>query len=200
MKYQDEQTLVIMKPDAIQRSLIGDIIQRLEKVGLKLSAVKMTIPTEEQVEAHYTLNPEWKKDVGMKSIQGYRKKGLEPPSLNPEEVGDAVIDRLKKYLTSGPVIAMVWQGAHSVELVRKIVGGTEPFSSDVGTIRGDYVLDSYQMADEDGRALRNLMHASGSQEDAEAEIKHWFDESEIISYRIVQERLLYDVNLDGILE
>lgn len=95
---------------------------------------------------------------------------------------------------------MIWQGAHSVELVRKLVGGTEPLTSDVGTIRGDYVLDSYSMADGDSRAVRNLVHASGSVKEAEDEIAHWFVEKEIIKYNIVQEKILYDVNLDGILE
>ena len=111
-----------------------------------------------------------------------------------------MVEVLRKYLTSGPVVAMVWQGAHVVEVVRKITGGTEPRTSDVGTIRGDFVLDSYQMSDEAGRAIRNLIHASGSIEEAKNEIKHWFSDNELTSYRLVQEEILYDVNLDGILE
>ena len=103
-------------------------------------------------------------------------------------------------MTSGPVVFMVWKGAHAVPLVRKIVGDTEPLTSDVGTIRGDFVLDSYQMSDTDGRAVRNLIHASGSAEEANNEIKHWFKKDELINYRLVQEQILYDVNLDGILE
>ena len=95
---------------------------------------------------------------------------------------------------------MVWQGAHAVELVRKVTGGTEPLTSDVGTIRGDFVLDSYQISDTDGRAVRNLIHASGSVEEAKKEIKHWFSDDELIDYRLVQEKILYDVDLDGILE
>jgi len=103
-------------------------------------------------------------------------------------------------MTSGPVIVMIWEGAHAVNIVRKITGGTEPLTSDVGTIRGDFVLDSYQISDNDKRAVRNLIHASGSTEEAEMEIAHWFDKNEIISYRLVQEQIIYDVNLDGILE
>jgi nucleoside-diphosphate kinase len=95
---------------------------------------------------------------------------------------------------------MIWKGAHSVKIVRKLVGGTEPLISDVGTIRGDFVLDSYQMCDTDGRAVRNLIHASGSSDEAEMEIKHWFKKDELISYRLVADQILYDVNLDGILE
>lgn len=198
--HKDERTLVIIKPDGVQRSLVGEIIQRFERVGLKLAAMKMMVPTAEQIETHYTLDPNWKKMVGEKAIEGYKKKGLTPPSENPEELGNAVIERLKKYMVSGPAIVMVWQGAHCVELIRKLVGGTEPRSSDVGTIRGDFVLDSYQMADTDDRAIRNLIHASGSVEEAENEITHWFDEGEIVRYRIVQEKILYDVDLDGIME
>ena len=103
-------------------------------------------------------------------------------------------------MTSGPIIPMVWQGAHAVSIVRKITGGTEPILSDVGTIRGDYVLDSYKMADDDMRAIRNIVHASGSLSDAEKEIAFWFKDDEILKYRLIVEQMLYDVNLDGILE
>ena len=95
---------------------------------------------------------------------------------------------------------MVWQGAHSVKIVRKLVGGTEPLTSDVGSIRGDYVLDSYKMTDDDNRAIRNLVHASGSVDEASKEIAIWFEPGEILNYRVIQEEILYDVNLDGILE
>ena len=199
MEYKKEKTLIIIKPDGIQRSLIGHIIERFEKVGLKVVAMKMIVPTPDQIEKHYTLNPEWKKMVGQKSIEGYKRKGLEPPSDDPVVVGDAVIERLKEYMTRGPVIVMVWEGAHSVALVRKLVGGTEPHTSDVGTIRGDYMLDSYQLADSDDRAMRNLIHASGSEQEAQDEIHHWFEDGELISYHIIQEKILYDINLDGIL-
>jgi len=196
----NERTLVIIKPDGVQRTLIGEIIKRYERTGLKLVAVKMLVPTEEHVEKHYTLDPEWRRITGEKTINSYIKKGLTPPSENPLEITKVILMNLKKYLTSGPVIAMVWQGAHAVSIVRKVTGGTEPLTSDVGTIRGDYVLDSYQMSDKDSRAVRNLVHASGSVEEAEMEIKHWFSENEILNFRLVQEQIIYDVNLDGILE
>lgn len=195
-----ERTFVILKPDAVQRSLIGEIIRRYERAGLKLVALKFLVPTPEQVERHYTIDPEWKRLVGEKSIASYEKKGIPPPSKDPIKVGDLVIERLKKYMTSGPVVAMIWEGAHVVEVIRKLTGGTEPRSSDVGTIRGDYVIDSYKMADDDDRAIRNLVHASGSVAEAEKEIALWFNEKDIVEYRLVQEQILYDVNLDGILE
>lgn len=195
-----ERTLVLIKPDGVQRSLIGEIIQRYERMGLKLTGLKMMLPTEDLVEKHYTLDPEWKQKVGEKAIESYKKKGETPPSEDPQEVGDQVVARLRAYMTASPVVCMVWQGAHAVELVRKITGSTEPRSSDVGTIRGDYVMDSYQMADSDDRAIRNLIHASGSVEEAENEIDLWFNKEELISYQLVQEKILYDVNLDGLLE
>ncbi len=198
--HSKEKTLVIIKPDGVQRSLIGEIIKRYEKTGLKLVGIKMLIPTEEMIEKHYSVDPDFKKKVGAKAIESYKSKGDTPPSSDPEEVGESVVNRLKKYMTCGPVVAMVWQGAHAVELVRKVTGGTEPRSSDVGTIRGDYVLDSYSMADLDDRAIRNLIHASGDLEEAKKEISLWFDEKEIAQYKLVQERILYDVNLDGLLE
>ena len=195
-----ERTLVIIKPDGVQRTLIGEIIKRYERTGLKLVALKMIVPDAGKIEKHYLTDPEWKKKVGEKSISAYQKRGVTPPATDPEEVGSKVLERLKKYMTSGPVIAMIWQGNQAVGIVRKITGGTEPLTSDVGTIRGDLTIDSYQISDTDDRPIRNLIHASGTLEDAEKEIVLWFSEKEIINYRLIQEQILYDVNLDGILE
>ncbi len=195
-----EQTLVIIKPDGIQRSLIGEIIKRYERTGLKLIGLKMIVADEKTVEKHYTIDPDWVKKVGEKSIASYDKKGIEPPSRDPETLGGHVLRRLKKYITSGPIIAMVWEGNQAVGIVRKITGGTEPLSSDVGTIRGDFTIDSYEIADTDDRPIRNLIHASGTTEEAEKEIALWFKKEEIFNYRLVQEQILYDVNIDGIKE
>lgn len=198
--FSKERTLIVIKPDGLQRTLVGEIIKRYERIGLKIVAMKMLVPTPEHIEEHYTLDPEWRRVTGEKTIASYKAKGEKPPTENPLEVTDRLLKNLKKYISSGPVIAMVWQGAHSVALGRKIAGGTEPLTSDVGTIRGDYVLDSYQMSDTDDRSIRNLIHASGSVSEAEMEIKHWFKEEELINYNIFQEKVLYDVNLDGTLE
>lgn len=188
----------MVKPDGVQRSLVGEIIGRFERIGLKVVAMKMVQPTAEFVESHYTLDPVWKKSVGEKSIKAYTSKGSAHPVGNdPLKVADAILHKLKRYMTSGPVVAIVLEGAHAVAIVRKIVGSTEPLSSDVGTIRGDFVLDSYQMSDIDTRAVRNLIHASGSPAEADMEIPHWFKKDEVIDYRHVQEKILYDVNMDG---
>lgn len=165
-----ERTFVAIKPDGIQRSLVGEVIQRFERVGLKLVGLKLLTVGENHIREHY--------------------KALD----------QKIQDHLVKYMTSGPVVAMVWEGAHAVPLVRKIVGKTEPLTSDVGTIRGDFVLDSYAVSDADGRAVRNIIHASGNVEEANFEINHWFKPEEVIDYKHIQEKILYDVNLDGILE
>jgi len=198
--FKEERTLVIIKPDGVQRSLIGEITKRFERVGLKLAGLKMAVPQPDLVEDHYLLDPNWKRIVGEKAIESYEADEETPPSDDPEELGEKVLTGLKSYMSSGPVVVMVWKGAHAVKLVRKLVGSTEPLSSDVGTIRGDFVLDSYKMSDTDGRSVRNLIHASGSVEEAEQEINLWLSEDEIINYELVQEKILYDVNLDGILE
>lgn len=198
--YKTERTLVLIKPDGVQRSLVGEIVRRFERAGLKLVGLKMLVPSPAHIEAHYTLDPNWRKLTGEKTIKGYESKGLTPPSRDPIEITGRILAGLKKYLASGPVIVLALQGAHAVNIVRKLVGGTEPLTSDVGTIRGDFVLDSYEMSDKDGRAVRNLVHASGSVEEANRELSHWFKNDELTNYRLVQEQILYDVNLDGLLE
>jgi len=195
-----ERTLVMVKPDGVQRSLIGEIIGRFEKAGLKLVAMKMTVPTSELIEKHYLVNPEWRRITGEKTIESYKKKGKKPPTDDPYKMTEMILKGLKKYMSSGPIVAMVWQGVHSIGIVRKLVGGTEPLTSDVGTIRGDYTIDSYELSDIDGRSVRNLVHASGNVDEAGKEIDLWFKKDELVNYKLVQEAILYDVNLDGILE
>lgn len=198
MHFKNERTFVIIKPDGIQRSLMGEIIGRFERVGLKLVAMKMMLPEKAHVEQHYTLDPEWRRITGEKTIKGYTDKGQTPWTTDPFEVTDKVLKYLQDYLTSGPVVCMIWEGAHAVGLVRKLVGKTEPLTSDVGTIRGDYVMDSYAMSDADDRSIRNLIHASGSVKEAEDEIKHWFLENEIHNYNTIQEKILYSKNIGDI--
>lgn len=195
-----ERALVIIKPDGIQRSLVGEIVKRYEQIGLKLVGMKMLVPSEDLVEKHYTIDPEWVRLAGEKQIASAKAGGRKLASENPIELGTVVLGQLKKYLTSGPVVAMVWEGAHAVAIVRKVIGGTEPLSSDVGTIRGDFVIDSYALANQSGRAIRNLVHASGSIKEAVDEVSHWFEKDEIIDYRLVQEAILYEDLVDGVLK
>ena len=199
---KNEKTLVIVKPDGVQRSLIGEIIRRYERVGLKLVAMKMGMPDEDMATKHYyeVGGDEWIEEVGRKARAAYEKKGEESPYKTNKENGWAVLKSNAKYLSSGPVVAMIWEGHAAVELVRKITGATAPLLADVGTIRGDFTLDSYALADTDQRSVRNLIHASGAVDEAEKEIKIWFEKDEVLKYNHVQEKILYDVNLDGIKE
>ena len=170
MEAKKERTLIIIKPDGVQRSLIGELIKRYEQVGLKLVGLKFIVPEKEMTSRHYQIDPEWLRKVGEKSILAYKEKGITPPDEDPLKIGELVLERLKKYLSVCPVVVMVWEGMHAVGIARKITGGTEPLTSDVGTIRGDLTIDSYAVADADDRAVRNLIHASGTPEEAEKEI------------------------------
>lgn len=196
---KEERTLVVIKPDGIQRSLAGEIVKRYEQAGLKLVGIKMLVPTEELIDKHYLLDPEWRVKTGMKTIESYRAKGKTPPSEDPLEITDVILRNLKKYMTKGPVVAMVWQGIHAAAIVKKITGGTEPLMSAMGTIRGDYTIDSYEIADIDKRAVRNLVHCSGNAAEAVQEVPLWFAPGELIDYRLINEAMLYDPELNGIL-
>lgn len=198
--YPKERTLLIIKPDGVQRSLIGEIIHRIERAGFKMVGIKIITPSEELVKKHYLVDPEWPKKTGQKSMEGYEKRGTKPPFDDPEEYGQFILNKLIKYMSLGPVVVTAWQGHQAVGIVRKIVGGTEPLSSDIGTIRGDLTTDSYALSDGDGRAVRNLVHASGHPDEAEKEIKVWFKDEELVNYRLLSEAMLYDVNIDGIKE
>ena len=187
-----ERTLVIIKPDGVQRNLVGNIISRLEAIGLKIVGLQFRVPTEAEVREHYTLDPNWVGLVGTKLIESKVRSGEEAwKDRDPLEVGGDILERLVAYMVAGPVAMIVVEGVHATEVVRKIVGGTEPRSSDVGTIRGDYVIDSYALAERDKRAVRNLVHASGSVEEAEKEIALWFSDDQLIEYVHVQEKILY---------
>ncbi len=194
-----EKTFVIVKPDGVQRGLVGEIIQRFERVGLKVSAMKMVVPTEEQCWTHYNKDEAWFLKKGERTINDRKAAGL-VVDKDAMEYGKDIVRALVKFMTSGPVVAMVLSGNQAVGVVQKLVGGTEPLTSDIGTIRGDLTLDSYALSGQDERAVRNLIHSSDKPEEAEREIKIWFKEEEIINYRQLNEEILYDVNLDGILE
>lgn len=194
-----ERTFVAIKPDGIQRSLIGEIIQRFERTGLKFVAFKFVIPTEDLCWKHYNKDDAWFESKGAKIIENRQAAG-QPIEKSAFEYGKDIINQLVKFMTSGPVLAMIIEGNQAVGIVKKVVGGTEPLTSDVGTIRGDLTLDSYQLAGFDERAVRNLIHCSDQVSEAEREINLWFKPEEIINYRLVQEQILYDVNLDGLTE
>ncbi|MFA5651826.1 MAG: nucleoside-diphosphate kinase [Candidatus Paceibacterota bacterium] len=194
-----EKTFVIIKPDGVQRSFVGEIIGRIEKTGLKIVAIKMAVPTEDQCWKHYNKDDSWFLEKGTKIIEERKRRGAEV-TKSEIEYGKEIIGRLVKYMTAGPVVMIVVEGNQSVGIVKKLVGGTEPLTSDVGTIRGDLTLDSYGIADFDSRAVRNLIHCTDKPVETDREIKIWMKPDEIIKYKSIQEMMLYDVNLDSILE
>jgi len=194
-----ERTLVILKPDAVQRGLIGESIKRIEKTGLKLVAMKIVMASEEQLWSHYNKDDAWFIKKGEQTISERESLGL-PIEKEAIEYGKDIIRALIVFMTCGPIVPMIFEGNQAVGVVKKLVGSTEPLTSDAGTIRGDYTLDSYGLANLDGRAVRNLIHCSDPVEDAEREIPIWFNKEEILNYRLVAEQILYDVNLDSIKE
>jgi len=194
-----ERTFVIIKPDGIQRNLVGEIISRFERTGLKLVALKMTVADKDLIWKHYNKDDAWFIKKGTGIIENRKAAGLSAEK-EPIEYGKDIIRALEKYMTCGPVVMMIWEGNQAVAVVKKLVGTTEPATSDVGTIRGDLTLDTYAMANVDDRAVRNLIHCTDMPEEADGEINIWFTSEEIISYRHLSETMLYDINIDGILE
>ncbi len=191
-----ERTLVILKPDAVQRSLIGEIIARFERTGLKVVALKQCMAREEQCWEHYNKDEAWFLKKGTGVVEELTKQNI-PVTKEAIEYGKDIIQQLVTFMTSGPVIPLVVEGNQSVAIIQKIVGSTEPMTSDVGTIRGDLTIDSYMLASVDQRAVRNLVHCSDQPTEAEREIKIWFTPEEILSYKLAQEQILYDVDFDG---
>ena len=191
-----ERSLVILKPDSVQRSLMGEIIKRFEQTGLKVSAMKMFMATEEQLLKHYNKDDAWFLKKGERVIEDLKAAGMEV-TKEPIEYGKDIIRTIVHYMTAAPVVAMVIEGNQAVAVVTKLVGTTEPSTSDVGTIRGDYTVDSYGHSAYEDRAVRNLVHQSESPEEADREIAIWFNDDEIMNYATAQERIMYDVNFDG---
>ncbi|AFA39730.1 nucleoside-diphosphate kinase [Pyrobaculum sp.] len=179
-----EKTLVIIKPDAVSRGLVGEIISRFEKAGLKIVAMKMVKAAPEEVERFYPSSEEWFRSAGAKLLKAYQELGIDPKTRlgtdDPVEVGKAIKRSLVKYMTSGPIVVLVLKGNRAVEVVRKIIGPTSPHSAPPGTIRGDYSTDSPDLAAEEGRVVFNLVHASDSISEAEREIKFWFRDGEVL--------------------
>ncbi|MCA9496879.1 MAG: nucleoside-diphosphate kinase [Nanoarchaeota archaeon] len=145
-----ERTFVMIKPDGVQRGIIGEIISRFEKLGLKLVGMKFVHVDRDFSKKHYN-----------------------------DHVDKPFYPGLEDLLTSGPVVAMVWEGSSAISLIRKVVGSTEPAGAAPGTIRGDFAHMNYKRADGKGIALPNLIHASDSPQGAEKEISLWFTKKEL---------------------
>lgn len=188
MKMKKERTFVMVKPDGVRKGLVGEIIRRFEQRDLKIVAIEMFQPTREQIDEHYPKDEKWITRLGEKTLATYAKYDIDPiKELATDEahkIGPMVREWLVDYMTSAPLVRMVVQGIHSVDMVRKISGETMPYLADMGTIRGDYSNDSPAIANTEKRAVMNLIHASETQEEAEHEIKFWFgDNPPIYDYR-----------------
>ncbi|HEX9594717.1 MAG TPA: nucleoside-diphosphate kinase [Candidatus Saccharimonadales bacterium] len=190
-----ERTLVILKPDAVQRGIVGDVVSRFEKVGLKIVGAKMFTPSRKVLDEHYPRDrKEFVEGIGKRTLDGYKDMGIDVKeqfgTTDALKVGEEIRQWLVDFLRSGPVLALVIEGPHAIEVVRKIVGHTMPQKADPGTIRGDYSFDSAYLGNVNKRPIRNLIHASGSKEEAEFEVSLWFSESEIFDYETVHQKYM----------
>jgi len=193
---QHERTLVLLKPDAVQRGLVGEILTRFERKGLKITAMKMKQADKQMAMEHYKWSEAEKISSGDRTIAIRQEKGLSIDKTNIE-YAESTQSKLIGMLMAGPAIAFVVEAAHAIEHVRKIVGHGSPLKADVGTIRADFTIDSYIVADETDRAARNLVHASSSIDEAERELKVWFNEDEISNYDLAIEKILYSKDWDA---
>ena len=184
--FNNERTFVMIKPDGVQKQIIGEVISRFERCGLKVIALKMFTPTREQMHNHYPQDDVWKSRLGEKTLGTYEKYGVDPKeelgTNDKLEIGEMVRGWVLDYMISAPVVQMIIEGGHAIDLVRKLGGATLPVFADCGTIRGDYSVDSPAIANKEKRAVKNIMHASETPEEAENEIKLWFNENEINTY------------------
>ncbi|OIO19270.1 MAG: nucleoside-diphosphate kinase [Candidatus Magasanikbacteria bacterium CG1_02_32_51] len=189
MNFKEEKTYVMIKPDGVKKGLIGEIISRFEQRDLKIVALEMFQPTHEQIDNHYPKDETWIRRLGQKTLSTYEKYGIEPieaiGTKDELEIGTLVRGWLVDYMISAPLVRMVVEGVHVVDMVRKIAGATMPYLADMGTIRGDFSNDSPAIANAEKRAVMNIVHASETPEEADHEVKYWFGDREnvIHSYK-----------------
>ena len=193
---REELTFLMIKPDGVQRGLVGRIIRRVERAGLKIVGLKMFSPSEKQVDEHYPKDKEWITRLGQKTLSTYEKYGYDAKKElgtdKAEKIGPMVREWLIKFMTSGPVVVVAIKGVHAVDMVRKLAGPTMPADADMGTIRGDFSVDSAASANRDKRAVYNLVHASETEDEASHEIEHWFGKGEKLNeYERSDEMVMY---------
>jgi nucleoside-diphosphate kinase len=190
-----ERTLILIKPDGIQRALSGTILARFEQVGLKIVGLKMVQAQRGVLERHYPADEAWVRTIGGKTREAFQSYGLDVRAAmgtdDPVEIGRRVRGWLIEFMQTTPVIAAVLEGVHAVSVTRKIVGNTLPVFADPGTIRGDFSADAPTVANPGRRPVRNLIHASGSVEEAAHEVALWFAPEELHVYRRVDEEVMF---------
>lgn len=192
---KQEKTLVLVKPDGVKRGLVGEVVKRIERRGLKIIALKMVWAGQDHVKKHLPASEGWMERLGQKTLKTFAEYGIDAVSAqgtdDPKEIGRMVKEALVEYLTSGPVVAMVVQGIHAIDMVRKLAGHTLPVFAEMGTIRGDYSVDSPSVANVERRAIHNIMHASETPEEAANEIALWFTPLEIHEYKRAEEDIMF---------
>lgn len=190
-----QKALIIIKPDGVQRGLIGKITTRFEQVGLKIIGLKFEWATEEKIIAHYPETDTWFKKVGERTLTNYAKKGLDAKKIfgtdDAIKIGKTVKKWLINYLQESPVFIMAVEGYECIEIVRKLSGNTIPVLANPGTIRGDFSHDSIDLANEQNRPLRNIIHASDTVEDGEKEVNLWFEKDELFEYERADEKIMF---------
>lgn len=190
-----ERTLVLIKPDGVKRGLAGKILERYERVGLKIIGLKMVWVDRDKALGHYIGDEYYLRSLGEKCLKAYEEYGLDPVeyvgSKDPIKVGGAIREWTVNYIISGPVIALALEGNHAIDNARMITGNTYPTFALPGTIRGDFSIDSAVLANTKKRAVKNLIHASGSKEEAGREVKYWFKEEELHSYTRADEEEMF---------
>lgn len=190
-----ERSLVFLKPDGVQRGLVGEVVGRFERAGLKLAGLKMLWPDRSLLDRHYPKDDTFLLTIGGKTKEAFAAYGLdvkkETGTDDAREIGAQVRGWLIDYVSSGPVVAFVLEGIHAVSVVRKLVGDTLPYRAAPGTIRGDFSVDSPTVANLMKRPVRNLIHASGSVEEASVEIPLWFRKEELYDYPRADERAMF---------
>ncbi len=184
MHPKEERTYLMVKPDGVRKGLIGEIIKRIEQRDLKIVALEMFKPTYDQIDSHYPKDEAWVKRLGSKTLNTYNKYGFDPMTevgtSDEMEIGKKVRGWLLDYMTSAPLVKMIIQGIHAVDVVRKIVGPTMPATAEMGTVRGDFSIDSPVLANKEKRAVMNLVHASETPEEALHEIEYWFGKTSAV--------------------
>jgi len=188
-----QQSLVVFKPDTLQRGIVGELLTRFERKGLKIVGMKIMIPAKELAQNHYNKDDAWCEEIGKNNVRpAYDKQGLEFKWESDLEAGKSVLKALIDYMSCGPVVAMVIEGGLAIEHIRTLVGFRDPVNADVGTIRADYTIESAFMANAADRTVRNMIHASGNEEEAKYEIDLWFKPEELVHYELAIEKILYE--------
>jgi nucleoside-diphosphate kinase len=181
-----QKTVILVKPDALKRGLVGEVISRFEKVGFKLVSMKMIWVNKDHVAKHYMDEKKYLTNIGKRTLEDYKKFGFDPgESLgtnDPYKIGKKVRHWNMEALSEAPLIAMLWEGVNAVEIGRKMVGATNTTEASPGSIRGDFSADTPVLATLQNRPIMTLVHASGNEKEAEFERKLWFKEEEIYKY------------------